>query len=98
MDFLMIFLYVVNCGCEVLKTEINCVTGSRFMFYGLKSNPTKIKSMEGIDIVWCEEAESISKESWDTLIPTIRKEGSQIWISFNPRSTLRDDLKVVASQ
>ena len=73
---------------EVLKTEINCVNGSRFMFYGLKSNPTKIKSMEGIDIVWCEEAESISKESWDILIPTIRKDGSQIWITFNPRNIL----------
>jgi phage terminase large subunit len=44
----------------------------------------EIKSTEGIDICWVEEAQSVSKESWDILIPTIRKTGSEIWISFNP--------------
>ena len=43
--------------------------------------------MEGIDICWVEEAESLSKESWKILTPTIRKTGSEIWISFNPFAT-----------
>lgn len=60
------------------------VNDSLFIFEGLKHNITKIKSMEGIDIVWCEEAERISEESWRVLIPTIRKSGSEIWVSFNP--------------
>jgi phage terminase large subunit len=58
--------------------------GSEFLFEGLRHNTNKIKSMEGIDIVWAEEAEKISESSWNTLIPTIRKPGSEIWVSFNP--------------
>lgn len=60
------------------------------MFYGIKNNPTKIKSLEGIDICWIEEAEAVSKESWDILIPTIRKPGSEIWVSYNPKNILDD--------
>ena len=41
--------------------------------------------MEGVDIVWVEEADRVSEESWQVLIPTIRKPGSEIWITFNPR-------------
>jgi phage terminase large subunit len=66
------------------KAEISGKNGSLFIFEGIKHNVTKIKSMEGIDIVWCEEAERISEESWRVLIPTIRKKGSEIWVSFNP--------------
>jgi phage terminase large subunit len=44
-----------------------------------------LKSFEGVDICWCEEAQAISKRSWDILIPTIRKDGSEIWLSFNPQ-------------
>ena len=69
---------------EVQKTQILGRNGSRFFFAGLRSNVTKIKSFEGIDIVWVEEAESVTNQSWDTLIPTIRKQGSEIWVSFNP--------------
>ena len=58
--------------------------GSQFIFEGLKNNTTKIKSMEGVQIVWAEEAEAITEYSWDLLIPTIRAQGSEIWISFNP--------------
>lgn len=60
------------------------------MFYGIKNNPTKIKSLEGVDICWMEEAEAVSKESWDVLIPTIRKPGSEIWVSYNPKNILDD--------
>jgi phage terminase large subunit len=73
---------------EVQRNQILGPNGSRFIFEGLRANITKIKSMEGIDIVWVEEAESVTSESWDTLIPTIRKPGSEIWITFNPKRQL----------
>ena len=69
---------------QVEKSTIYSTTGSQFIFLGLKNDPRKVKSTEGIDIAWCEEAEAISEESWDVLIPTIREEGSEIWVSFNP--------------
>lgn len=58
--------------------------GTEFIFKGLRHNATEIKSTEGVDIAWVEEAESTSSESWKYLIPTIRKEGSEIWVTFNP--------------
>lgn len=58
--------------------------GTEFVFASLKHNVTKIKSYEAVDIVWVEEAQNVSKSSWSTLIPTIRKPGSEIWVSFNP--------------
>lgn len=69
---------------RITLTSITSVNGSEFIFSGLKTNITAVKSMEGIDICWVEEAEKVSKESWDVLIPTIRKANSEIWISFNP--------------
>ncbi|WP_143541472.1 PBSX family phage terminase large subunit, partial [Rodentibacter genomosp. 1] len=76
---------------DVQKNKIyNLRTGSVFLFYGIKNNPTKIKSLEGIDICWVEEAENVSKDSWEILIPTIRKENSEIWVSFNPKNILDD--------
>jgi len=68
-----------------LETEIRGKNGTEFLFTGL-SNLTidTIKSFEGIDIVWVEEGQTITKRSWDILIPTIRKEGSEVWISYNP--------------
>lgn len=68
---------------EVLNNEIRGKNGTLFLFAGLKHNVSSIKSKEGIDIVWAEEAEKITKNSWDTLIPTIRKNGSQIIVTFN---------------
>jgi len=70
---------------EVLESEIRGKNGSSFTFTGLATNTVEsIKSFEGCDIAWIEEAQTVSKKSWDILIPTIRKEGSEIWISFNP--------------
>lgn len=60
-------------------------TGSEFMFYGLWRSIDEIKSLEGIDILWIEEAHNLTEEQWKVLEPTIRKEGSQIWVIFNPR-------------
>lgn len=69
----------------VTQTEIRGMNGSEFIFAGL-SNLTaeSIKSYEGVDIVWVEEAHKVRKRSWDILIPTIRKDGSEIWITMNP--------------
>lgn len=69
---------------DVQQYVIRGRNGTEFTFHGLKHNIANIKSVEGVDVVWCEEAQTISKSSWDTLIPTIRKAGSEIWISFNP--------------
>lgn len=69
---------------EITKTAITSRNGSEFLFKGLKHNVQEIKSLEGVDICWVEEAQSVSRESWDLLIPTIRKEDSEIWVSFNP--------------
>ena len=69
---------------EIQKTQILGKNGSRFIFEGLRSNVSKVKGLEGIDRVWVEEAESLTNHSWDTLIPTIRAENSEIWLSFNP--------------
>ena len=71
---------------SITRTGITAVNGSEFVFRGLHYNAREIKSLEGVDICWVEEAQSVSAESWDFLIPTIRKEGSEIWISFNPGS------------
>lgn len=67
------------------KAIINRFTGSRFFFVGLWNNFDSIKSIEGVDRCWVEEANSVSQYSLDTLIPTIRKPGSEIWMSFNVR-------------
>ena len=69
---------------DVTQKAITGVNGTEFIFKGLRHNATEIKSLEGVDVAWVEEAQSVSRESWDLLIPTIRKEGSEIWISFNP--------------
>lgn len=69
---------------DVLAKEIRGPNGTLFVFEGLKHNVDNIKSKEGIDICWVEEAQTVSKSSWEKLIPTIRKEGSEIWVSFNP--------------
>ena len=70
---------------KVLENKIiNNITGTIFIFKGLREDSSNnIKSLEGIDIVWLEEAQKISKKSWDILDPTIRKPKSEIWISMN---------------
>lgn len=72
-------------GCyDVQARRIVGRNGSEFIFEGLRHNVSRIKSYEGVDIVWVEEAQAVSKNSWEVLIPTIRKPGSEIWVSFNP--------------
>lgn len=69
---------------DIQEKVIKGKNGTEFSFAGLRYNPTKLKSFEGADIVWVEEGQTVSKRSWETLIPTIRKDGSEIWVTFNP--------------
>lgn len=76
---------------DVMKSSIvHRGTGTNFIFFGIKNDPAKIKSLEGAGVCWVEEAENITKEMWDTLIPTIRTPGSEIWVSYNPKNILDD--------
>lgn len=70
---------------EVLEYTIRGRNGTEFIFVGLRNlSVDQIKSFESIDICWVEEAQAVGKKSWQTLVPTIRKTGSEIWVSFNP--------------
>jgi phage terminase large subunit len=66
-------------------TEIRGSNGTLFLFAGLQHSIDSIKSMEGVDLCWCEESQTLSRSSLDTLIPTIRKEGSKLFFTWNPR-------------
>lgn len=59
-------------------------TGSEFLFYGMARNIDEIKGTEGIDICWIEEAEGLTEDQWSIIDPTIRKEGAEVWILYNP--------------
>ena len=74
---------------RVGKSAIIGANGTEFRFAGLRHHISKIKSFEGFDIVWVEEGQTVSKNSFDVLIPTIRKAGSEIWVTLNP--DLEDD-------
>ena len=75
---------------EITDKEIrNRITGSDFIFRGLWNNEQSIKSIEGIDIAWVEEAQTITKQSLEVLTPTVRKDGSQIIYTYN-RLTVND--------
>lgn len=80
--------YKLNKFFTSTETEIRGANGSLFLFAGIKTNPESIKSMEGIDICWIEEASTISLRSLEFLVPTIRKEGSEIWFTWNPENEL----------
>jgi phage terminase large subunit len=70
-------------GWEIGREFIRNRNGSEFIFKGVRGNSQSIKSLEGVDICWVEEAQSISMESIDILIPTIRKPGSYFIWTFN---------------
>lgn len=71
---------------EVLEKEIRGANGTRFYFSGLSDQTAdSIKSFEGCNIVWCEEAQTITRRSWRILTPTIRAPGSEIWATYNPQ-------------
>lgn len=71
---------------QVTQTEIRTPGGGLIIFQGLKDHTAEsIKSLEGFDICWVEEGQAITEKSWKMLRPTIREEGSEIWVSWNPR-------------
>ncbi len=72
-------------GWVFTKEHVDSPLGSRFYFRGLRDMraAAQIKGYEGVDIAWVEEAATVSMDSWDMLIPTVRKAGSEIWASFN---------------
>ena len=75
-----------NFGFNGYDIQANCINhenGTEMVFYGIERNIDEIKSFEGGDILWIEEAHNLTKDQWDILEPTIRKQGSEIWISFN---------------
>ncbi|MCF2133879.1 MULTISPECIES: PBSX family phage terminase large subunit [Mycetohabitans] len=70
---------------DVLATTIRGRNGSEFIFSGLADHTVEsIKSYEGLDRAWIEEAQTVSERSWSILVPTIRKAGSEIWVTYNP--------------
>lgn len=77
---------------DVQEQKILGRNGTEIVFVGVRNNITSIKSMEGIDIFWLTEAVHVSNHTWDTLLPTVRRDppygpfgqGSEVWIDFNP--------------
>lgn len=77
---------------KITKTYIEGANGSYFIFKGLKNNIRSIKSISNVDVALCEEAESITKVSWDTFLPSIRPDSGRpiVIVIFNPQSILDD--------
>lgn len=79
---------IERCGLQafyqVLDQEVRGRNGTVFLFAGLWRNEQGIRSKAGIDICWVEEAQSVSQASLNSLDPTIRKKGSEIWFTWNP--------------
>lgn len=74
---------------KAIKNAIHCPqSGGVIKFDGLLRNQQKVKGYAGFDAAWIEEAENVSAESWKFLIPTLRKAGSEIWVSYNPDDAL----------
>lgn len=69
---------------KVQETTITGLNGTSFVFKGIRHNIQSIKSMAGLTHCWVEEGQTISAGSWQILVPTIREEGSEIWVTFNP--------------
>lgn len=71
---------------DIQLSEIKRIGGKGvILFQGLQDHTAdSIKSLEGFDLAWCEEAQSLSKRSIELLVPTIRKDGSELWFSWNP--------------
>lgn len=73
------------------QTIVHKGTGASFIFMGIRNNPTKVKSVQGVGVCWVEEAENVTADSWNILIPSIRGDkNSEIWVSFNPKNILDD--------
>jgi phage terminase large subunit len=85
----LIILYGMSEFKVTDKAIVNGINGSEFLFKGMHHNEQSIKSLEGLDIAWVEEAQTVSQSSIDILTPTVRKDGSQIIYTYN--RLLEDD-------
>ena len=89
---------------SIMKTHIECHSnGGIIKFSGLKASSKrldsqKLKGFSHFDAAWLEEANSVSAESWNALIPTMRKPGSEIWVSYNPGSVLEATHKLFVTE
>lgn len=72
---------IYEIGKEYIRTKDGRV---EFSFAGLRHNIGSIKSKALILLCWVDEAERVSEQSWQVLIPTVREEGSEIWVTWNP--------------
>jgi len=72
-----------NVGVDYLRGD----NGTEFLFRGLRNNVSSVKSTEAIKICWVEEAQAVSEDSWKWLLPTIREDNSEVWVTFNPEMT-----------
>ena len=81
-----------RCGLSTLynifEYSIRGHNGTKFMFQGLERNRESIRGWESIDIIWVDEAQAVERETWDILLPTARKHGVEIWVTFNPRRSV----------
>lgn len=68
---------------DITANTITSRAGAEFIFKGLHGGEQSLRSMEGIDICWVEEGQSVSEKSWQSLLPTIRKDNAEVWVSFN---------------
>lgn len=81
----LIDLYGLHDYFEIQRTKILTALGGEFTFMGLRDHTADaIKSLESADVLWMEEAQKISERSWQLATPTMRKDGSEIWVSWNP--------------
>ena len=80
-----IYFYGLDADYRLYEDRIvNLKNKSKFIFKGImEHNAQNIKSLEGVDVCWCEEAQKISARAWEILDPTIRKPGAEIWLSLN---------------
>lgn len=84
---------------DILKSEIRCKrNGGIIKFDGLHGNKQKVKGYAGFDAAFVEEAENVSDESWKFLIPTLRKDGSEIWVAYNPDDALSATHKMFVTE
>jgi phage terminase large subunit len=74
-------------GFNVTDKKIDCITGGGFRFKGFARNSEAVKSAQDFKYSWVEEAQSLSQQSIDDLLPTIRAAGSQLLFTANPQSS-----------
>lgn len=74
-------------GFTIQNNAIYHTSGGEIKYKGVARNPESVKSMHGFNVFWVEEAATLSKKSIDLLVPTLRAEGSELWLTFNPGSS-----------